>query len=147
MYESTINHIVRKDSLLKNVYLKTFAFDEKPLFINFPSSFILNTEPRAKNGQHWLAFYYDKKGYCYFFDSYGKHPSYYKLEKYINKTSKRWTYNKQRIQGLSSYCGLYCVLFLLFMVHKKSQQFFLKFTNNLIENDNFLLNNLKKYSV
>ncbi len=145
MFESTINQILKKDHKTKNVYLNTFAFNEKPMNFEYPASFILNTEPRSKNGQHWLAFYYDKKGFCYFFDSYGKPPSYYKLQTFINNTSVKWTYNKQRIQGMSPYCGLYCVLFLLFMVRKKLNHYFSKFSNNWIQNDNFILNNLKKF--
>ena len=146
MYESTINQILKKDKKSTNIFLKTFAFDEKPLNFDYPASFIINTEPRTKHGQHWLAFYYDKKGYCYFFDSYGKHPSFYKLLTYINQTSIKWTYNKQRVQGMSPYCGFYCVLFLLFMVRKKLDHFFSKFTKNWTENDNFILNNLKKFN-
>ncbi len=41
----------------------------------FPMSFVLNTSfPGNPEVGHWLAIYFDEKGQCYYFNSYGDKP-------------------------------------------------------------------------
>ena len=111
MYEFTIEKILEYDKITSKMFLGAFARDELPNKIEYPACFIANTHTRQEPGQHWLAFYNDKKGICYFFDSYGRSPIYYKFREYIEKTSKKCLFNKQRIQGQSHFCGLYSIFF------------------------------------
>jgi hypothetical protein len=146
MFEPTIDEILNKDPDTKKIYLGSFAFDERPSQPTYPSCFILNTDIRTKPGQHWLAFFYNKKGFCDFFDSYAKPPSYYNLQNYIEKTSNGWNYNKIRLQGQSNLCGLYSILFLLFKSKNKIINFFQEFYSNFTKNDNNILKLIKYYS-
>lgn len=87
MQENVINSILKYDNVTSKIFKGVYARDELPLDLDFPSCFILNTHPRSKPGEHWLALYYDPKGNCYFFDSYGMHPTFYRLKTYISKTT------------------------------------------------------------
>jgi len=143
MYEFTIEKILTTDKKTSKIFLGAFAKNEVPTKFNLPACFIANTHCRNKPGQHWLAFYYDNKGNCYFFDSYGRSPLYYNFENYIKKTAKSCYYSNNRIQGYSYICGLYCIFFLLFKARNKEKLFFSKFTKNLNKNDRYILNNIK----
>jgi hypothetical protein len=146
MFENTIEYILSHDSVTKKSFLGVFARDELPVIKRFPACFVVNTDVRSRPGQHWLAFYFDQREQCFFFDSYGMPPSFYRLESYIKRTTKNWTWNARRLQGLSQYCGFYSILFLLFIARNKKQNFFDNFSNNLFKNDNFIKLQIKKFS-
>ena len=143
MYEFSIEKILTTDKITSKIFLGAFAKNEVPTKFKLPACFIANTQSRNKPGQHWLAFYYDVKGNCYFFDSYGRSPIYYNFENYIEKTAKSCYYSDNRIQGYSYICGLYCIFYLLFKARNKEKLFFSKFTKNLNKNDKYILNNIK----
>ena len=145
MLESTIEEILHKDSSTKKYFLGCFASNELPLKLDYPCCFIANTKPRNHNGEHWVAFNFDKIGICHFFDSYGQEPAKYNFETYLQKSAKSYFSNKKRIQGLSSFCGHYCLLFLLFKCRNKSQIFFKKFNSNYFKNDNLIEKLLNKF--
>lgn len=105
---------------------------------------IINTEPRTKEGEHWLACYFDNNKKAYFFDSYGNNPSFYKLDEYLKKNSNKIFYNSQKIQGILPYCGFYCIFYLLFIVRGKLNDFYKPFGNNLLFNDNLILKHIEK---
>ena len=127
-----INEIFKKHKYTRSIYKGTIAFNEKPKKITRPSAYIINTQNRDKDGEHWLALYFNLNGDVDFFDSYGLGPSFYGLEKYLLKSSNKCNYNTIALQGLEShYCGLYCVLFVLFKCQKKT---FLNFLNNFSYN-------------
>ena len=138
MLETAITEVLRKDQITKKIFLGVFARNELPPRPLFPSCFILNTAPRENPGEHWLAFYYDKNGFCDFFDSYGKRPSHFGLESYLNYTSNKWSFNKKRIQGNRPYCGHYALLYLLFRSRGKSLNFFKKFGTRYSKNDQII---------
>jgi hypothetical protein len=85
MDELLIEKCMKRDHVLKKMFLGVFARDEIPtLKLNdFPFCFIVNTHPRKKKEEHWLAFYVDKFGFCDFFDSYGISPDFYNLKEYL----------------------------------------------------------------
>ena len=145
MYETQIIEILQKDGFTKKIFIGIFARDELPTNIKYPSCFIFNTKPRNHSGEHWLALYFDEKGNAFFFDSYGNHPSAFNMETYLNKFSNSWTYNKIRIQGNSSYCGYYCIIFLLLKARLKSHIFFRYFNKNYYLNDKKVYSMIKKY--
>ena len=123
------------------------ARDELPNKVIYPSCLIINTKPRSHQGEHWLAMYFDKNGHADFFDSYGQHPDKYGLKSFLETTSKDWSYNNKRIQGFSTYCGHYCLMYLFFRIRDKSNIFFSIFNNNFLNNDkkvkSFLKNDCK----
>ena len=144
MYEDTIEEILEKDLKTKKCFLGAFAKDEIPTKINsFPCCFIINTENRSEPGEHWLAVYINNQKIAQFFYSYGLPPSYYQLEAPLKKISRKINYNQRQIQGTSTYCGLYCVLFLLFAVRNNLNSFYNQFSTDFIKND-FIISYLIK---
>jgi hypothetical protein len=128
MYEDTIETILGKDQVAGSLFLGAVARDElRSVKIRYPSCLIVNNEPRSQPGGHWLAIYYSKDKRAYFFDSYGNDPAFYRLQDFIQDTSSSWEYNKQRIQGLSEFCGLYSILFLLYKTRNNEREFFSQF--------------------
>ncbi len=131
MFEDTIETILTKDPQTRRLFLGAVARDEvHKIRIRYPSCFIINNEPRTKPGGHWLALFYEADGSAYFFDIYGNDPSFYRLRDFIQKSATSWTWNKQRIQGLSEYCGLYSILFLLYKARNNEKEFFKQFKKN-----------------
>jgi hypothetical protein len=128
MYEDTIETVLSKDQVTGPLFLGAVARDElRSVKIRYPSCLIVNNEPRSQPGGHWLAIYYSKDKRAYFFDSYGNDPAFYRLQDIIQYTSSSWVYNKQRIQGLSEFCGLYSILFLLYKTRNNERDFFSQF--------------------
>lgn len=146
MLETTINEIMKSDKVAQKIYLGTFARDELPKSLKFPCAFIINTQKRNQPGEHWLALYYNKHGFCDFFDSYGFSPTQYKLESYIQETSKGWSYNERRIQGYSHFCGYYCILFILYKSRYRVREFFDQFSSNYNFNDNIIFKLIASFS-
>ena len=144
MYEYTIDEILFTDSITKDLYLGSFAFDEITKISKFPSCMIINTEPRTENGEHWLACYFDNNKNAFFFDSYGNKPSFYKLDEYLKKNSTKIFYNCHKIQGFLPYCGFYCIFYLLFIVRGKLNDFYKPFGKNLLFNDNLIFKHIEK---
>jgi hypothetical protein len=146
LYEDKVEKILETDPITKRLFLGAFARDELPTSLMFPCCFILNTDARHKSGGHWLAFDFDSTGFCSFFDSYGRQPAFYRLQTYIQRESNHWTWNNKRIQGLSEYCGYYCVLFLLFKARGNEKEFFLQFKSNYDYNDNLIRKLIDEFS-
>ena len=110
--------ILKTDSITRSSYLRCFAFDERSINM-YPACFILNTQPRSEEGEHWLTFFFDRHENCYFFDSFGNKPSFYGLNNYVLANSKKWTFNLKQLQGFEPHCGVYCIFFLLFITRGK----------------------------
>ena len=95
-------------------FIGVFASDKIPQVINqFPASFVVNTDPSDKPGEHWVAFHVPKEDVLEFFDSYGQHPSKYGFQDFIRRFSTV-IWNAVTIQSpTSNVCGQYCIYFLL----------------------------------
>ena len=145
MYETAIENALKKDSFTSKIFGGVLARDELPKNVDYPSCYVVNTKPRTNSGEHWLAIYYDKNGHADFFDSYGHHPQYFFLDSFLNKTSTSWSFNKIRLQGLSTFCGYYCLLYLFFRSRQKSNIFFSFFNNNSLLNDKKITYYIKKF--
>ena len=143
-----LNEILIKDNFTKKIFMGALALDKLPKKIKYPSCLIINNQKSHQKGEHWLAVYYNSKKKATFFDSYGFSPTKYHLNSFIQKTSNTIEYNKMQIQSIfSPYCGLYCVLFLLFLARGKSLDYFLKlFKKNTLLNDKLIEKMIKKYS-
>lgn len=130
--------------LKKQIFLGVYPKDKLPTINNYPSCFILNTDPSNKPGEHWLAAFIDKNK-NYFFDSYGNSPSYFGLGSYFSQF-KNLNWNKLKLQGDSKNCGLYCILFLLYKTHNKLDQFYFEFNKSPFINDKKLIYLIKKFN-
>lgn len=96
---------------LLNPAVKAFNhFLEEPL--NCPSMTIVNLDTSDKPGSHWVAIFVPMNGKTEYFDSYGNKPNVHLLSK-LQQLDDRITYSLFPIQGLSTVCGQYCLLFLL----------------------------------
>lgn len=129
-----LNKILKIDKKTKNKFIGTFPIDLLPKNIKYPSCMIINNQPSNQEGEHWVAVYFNKNKTCDFFDSFGNSPKFYKINKYLNRYSKRVYSNKIKIQSnYSLYCGIYCILFLLF----KCRGFSMKKFTNFFKNPNY----------
>ena len=135
------------DKFTKKIYLGTFPIDKLPTKIKYPSGFILNNQKSTEIGEHWIAFYFDKQKKCEFFDSFGNSPNYYNLGNYLKKVSNGYkSFNKKKLQSdNSSFCGYYCILFLLFKARCFSLKKFLSYFKDSNSNDLLLKNLIKKF--
>ena len=111
-----IRKLLLRDYYAKQIFKGVLSRDQLLSKVKYPSAYVVNTKPISHPGEHWFAIYYNEDKEATFFDSYGQHPSYYKMVPYLNKTSVSWTFNNTQIQGiLSSTCGYYCIYFILLM--------------------------------
>ena len=139
-----IKEILLNDKFSKKYFKKVIAIDQLPQSKNKikNSAFVINTDEHYKEGQHWIAIFYTKNRKCEFFDSFGMGPKFYGLDNFLRKTSYSCYTNKSAIQSIiSEYCGIYCVLFILFRSRDISFEKFLNYFDvNSFKNDK----NIKK---
>lgn len=147
MNTNQLNKVMRSDDFTSKYFLGTFSRDRLPQIKDFPSCLILNNKPSNHGGEHWIAIYFHKNKTAEFFDSFGNHPAFYNLIKYLKNNSKQFSYNKQRLQSFTSfYCGLYCCFYLMMKSRKRALKYILKqFSKSAIKNDNMFSKMIKKY--
>lgn len=138
--------ILKKHPKTSTKFIGVYARDELPVLRKFPCCFILNTAKRTHEGKHWLAFYFDTKKRCYFFDSYGNKPDFFNLENYIKKLTNKVIYNKKIIQSWSSQnCGFYCVIFLILKSSNYSMKTITNQFSDICEENDEKINKLKNF--
>lgn len=125
-----------------------FSSNEVPQFKR-GCGYVINTDCYCWKGTHWIAVYYPSSGCVEFFDSYGLSPANYEIVKPGRACGKKgscveweflkrkWKFSEKRLQGfLSSTCGHYCIMFLLFRHRGHSMGEFLdQFGDDLDVND------------
>jgi hypothetical protein len=122
-----INEVLLKDLYTRKIFIGALPIDKLPMEIDYPTCLIINNQKSTKAGEHRLALFFDKNQNAIFFDSFGFSPRLYNLDKYIKLHSRKFDWNKKQLQSTTStYCGYYCILFLLFICRKKSLNYFLK---------------------
>ena len=132
-----IECLLKKDLKTKTIFKKVCALDqlEKP---TFPSAYVINSDPSSKPGKHWVAVYFKKHHRGKYFDSYGPPPTLVRLESYMDAYSlSEWIYNRKTLKAyFSSFCGHYCVYFILFRCRCIPLHVIVSdFIPNLTEND------------
>ena len=142
MYSDVLNKILFQFPATKDTYAGTFALDKLPRKVKYPSSMIINNQKSTEPGAHWVAVYFDSKKHAFFFDSYAQSAKSYNLESYLIKHSLKLIENKKQLQGFSSYCGYYCVLFIIFTSLGYLKEF-LNFFKSPLKND-YLIEKLIK---
>lgn len=77
-------------------------------------TFVFNTDPSLKGGEHWICLAIDGDTVLYF-DSFGRHPKTYSLvAEALQQRCGEILWNNELLQDASTtVCGDYCVLFLL----------------------------------
>ncbi len=72
---------LNSNATTKDVVAGVYAADAiPPVFSKLPATRIINTDPRSRPGEHWIALYQEVPDVIEFFDSFGKDPSYHKLD-------------------------------------------------------------------
>lgn len=131
-----------------NKFRGVFSADNFPL--GGTGKFIINTHPSTKKGEHFIVLVREKRKFI-FFDPLGLTlDSYPYVKKRIEQSKhpkKYHLYLKGPVQSpLSSFCGFFCVLFLLIYDLKSSQKLksLIPFDkNNLLLNDEICISNLE----
>jgi len=103
---------------------------------------IYNLDPHYKSGSHWVATFVDLKRYrCLYFDSYGMKPP-KQIHTFMSWVSKQepsrkmpLMYSSRRIQFKNTECGVYCLYFLIRMIHGDE---FVDFTRATPDDDGML---------
>ena len=80
--------------------------------IRKPSMTIINLDPCWEAGSHWVAVYIPLHGKAEYFDSYGFKPNDY-IVKTLQHLDQDIIYSSHLLQGFSTVCGQYCLIFLL----------------------------------
>ena len=66
MFTNQIRQKLKKDVFAKAVFKDVLPLDKLPLKVNYPSAYVINTDPSYLQGEHWLALLFDEKGHCVF---------------------------------------------------------------------------------
>lgn len=127
------------------------SYEEIREFIHANSNiaFIFNEDPEGEPGTHWQCFWIpeakepNENRTCYFFDSFGRHPTNPFIREYINEITKTIVWKEQQLQSYdSAYCGAYCSVFLWEMVSGMSFDEFYErsgqFGNDFKQNDQLI---------
>ena len=77
-----IKQFIIKDTIAKRIFKGVLSRDRLFSKVNYPSAYVINTKPLSHPGEHWFAIYYNEAREATFFDSYGQHPSRYKMVNY-----------------------------------------------------------------
>lgn len=89
-----------------------FPLNRLPLVFKKPRLFIINLDPSYQQGTHWVAVHFDRLGYAYYFDSFGRPPAGQILTFLERFAPRGYQYSKDKIQDdNSTSCGYFCVLF------------------------------------
>lgn len=107
-----------------------------------PTILVCNTNPSwEKKGGHWLAICLESDYRGFFFDSFGRHPSLFGFEQFMNDNCAEWEYNDLPLQSVwSSVCGHHVVAFVKSVMHGMSYAEHVSiFTDNLALNDRIVV--------
>lgn len=138
MNEIILQGVVNNHPLLeKNV--KVVARNE---LSQQPGYYIVNNMNRGHGGEHWFALFINDNGGKEFFDSCGKHPSYYDL---IVGNRNHVTFRLQSKK--SDLCWAYCLFYICNRMYGMClKNIVSKFTRNVSQNDrmvkHFIRNNM-----
>ena len=117
MNTSQIDQILRQE--LGEVFVGVFSRDTIPLQLPNKFAMVVNTHPSNKPGEHWVAFYVDRREGEYF-DSYGFPPP-PDFEILLDKYSVTQSYNRHQLQDYFSFvCGQFCIYYLYHRYHGES---------------------------
>lgn len=109
--------IVRRDPCLRRYVKGVFASNTLPTAVTqYPSAYIVNTQPLPFPGEHWVAFIVLNSFHVELFDSLGKSPADYNpdIQKFFAKNNMQCTFKTIQLQPyFSDWCGLYVLVYLI----------------------------------
>ena len=137
MNAQEITRALQNCHVTKSSFVGVFSADTVPTsFDRLPAACVVNTDPKDKPGEHWVALYQDQADVIEYFDSFGMHPSKQRLDLPVLK-SKRVVRQSNVLQTMiTAVCGQYCMFFLF---HRAAGLSFAKiismFSSNTCAND------------
>ena len=137
MKSQELQSALTNNTATRNVVTGVYAANTvPPVFSKLPAACIINTDPSSRPGEHWIALYQEVPDVIEFFDSFGKDPSYHKLDLEI-LSNKRIIKQDRKIQSdITTVCGQYCLFFIACRCGGKSfSQIVNVFSNSNINND------------
>ena len=139
--------ILRDPCLSTLKHIDVLAADELSL-IKQNGAYVINTDPRRKPGQHWIAVYANENGIVEVFDPLGYPPDHYPYMKDYWRRNKNFTFNAKRWQppGTST-CGQFCLFYLFHKCRSWTLNDMSGFywTVNLMELNNLVLKFVANY--
>ena len=139
------------ENLMKNIhgFLGVFSSNNSPMLKNHGECIIINFDKNYERGSHFIAIFINKDNTCLYFDSLNNVYIPEDIHHYLKKY-KRFKNMSQMIQSpFSTYCGFYCMLFLVcYKIGKKCweltlSKFILK--SDDLKNDKICITMLCKY--
>lgn len=138
------------DEILQDLplFAGTYPRDAIPSLPQRPIAFIVNTDSKHEQGEHWVAFILTKRKTCIYFDPFGFPPLHSDFINYFQKEAPSGLfYSSMTTQNAySDLCGNYCIHFIRKLLSGCSLLKFLKtFTSDTLQNDQ-IIKNYKKVS-
>ena len=110
-------------------------------YINISMMMLCNTNPAwIQDNVHWIAMDFTKEG-GYFFDSFGRSPSYFGFEDFMNENCATLMYNDVQLQSPeSNACGYHVIALCLSRINNMFQYDYISMlSDNLCFNDFFAM--------
>jgi hypothetical protein len=105
---------LEKNTVTRDRFKGVYTADEIPLLSTEESFFIANTHTSSLPGEHWVAFYFPKRGSPEYFDTGGHPPEYYQtsFQDILILGGPKYMYNGMKIQAdRSRTCGAFCIYY------------------------------------
>lgn len=133
-----------------NGFSGVYSSNNAPLLSNC-ESMIINFDNVKEPGSHFVALYLDCNNICYYFDSLNFLIIPKNIENVLKKYTKVYDVSRNIQSYSSSYCGFFCMLFIVTMINGNWNNVVNKFNRyQRIKNDELciklLCKNLKKLS-
>lgn len=113
MNNLSITNVLENDTDTKSTFKGVFASDKCPQTLQRGGCYVINTDPVAFTGRHWVCVYVPRdNGSVEYFDSYGRPPTTVPgIATFLR--NQNVVHNTKQIQSLySDVCGHYCIYFL-----------------------------------
>ena len=144
-----LENFIKSSPCLKTVVKGVFALNTLPHRVTqYPSAFIVNTDPIPLPGEHWVLIIIYSPWKAEFFDSLGRPPIHYGFDRFISKNSSQVYFMERQIQSKDSmYCGLYVLFFAIMRLcnHFSIDDVYSYFINNVTCNDYFVYTFMSQY--
>lgn len=147
MYNFEILRCLERNKCINKFTYGVYPLDRIPRRVKSkPIFFIVNTHKAKYKGEHWIAIYIPVKGCAVYFDSYGLPPHHTQIKTFLKNNCSKYIYNRRQLQSsVSTVCGEFCCMFLLYKCREKNlKSFYKRFgTKSLATNDNNIRNSFK----
>ena len=90
-----LDHILRTDVYVRNVFGGVYASDKLPVQVDkYPKVYVVNVDSSDRHGSHWVAFYFSCSEKAEFFD-----PEIYATSfvEFLNGNCSQWTFNNRTL--------------------------------------------------